>query len=331
MSNQNFFNPAACPLCSGANECQLCSPATHKGACWCARADIPGELLARVPENFRNRACICRNCVENFQIKKSFSAPPAPHATRRAPAFTLIELLVVIAIIAILSAMLLPALARAKAAAQRADCISNVRQLGLGMQIYWDENAGNSFRLSDGNTNSGTLWWFGWLDNSQPEGQRPFNLSTGKLHPYLNGSDARLCPAMPTAAPLLKLKATQVVCSYGYNSSLAAPASQPPVKVSRIANPTDTAIFADAAQANDFQAPATHTNPMLEEWWYLDAATSFSGSGYYGHGHFRHAQRANVTFADGHVAAEKMVDGSLDRRLPNQNLGQLRPEILTVQ
>ena len=87
---------------------------------------------------------------------------------------------------------------------------------------------------------------------------------------------------------------------------------------------------ADAAQANDFQAPATHSNPMLEEWWYLDAMTNFSGAGYYGHGHFRHNQRANVTFADGHVGSEKMVDGSLDRRLPSQHLGQLRPEILTV-
>jgi prepilin-type N-terminal cleavage/methylation domain-containing protein/prepilin-type processing-associated H-X9-DG protein len=263
-------------------------------------------------------------------MERAVSPPAPPHATRRAPAFTLIELLVVLAIIAILSALLLPALARARAAAQRANCVSNMRQLGLGMQIYWDENAGNCFRLSDGTTNSGSLWWFGWLDNSQTEGQRPFDLSTGKLHPYLNGSDARLCPTMPTSAPLLKLKATQVVCSYGYNSFLSTPTNQPPVKASRILTPTDTAIFADAAQANDFQYPATHNNPMLEEWWYLDAAANFSGAGYYGHGHFRHAQRADVTFADGHVGQEKMVDGSLDRHLPNQFVGQLRPEILLL-
>jgi prepilin-type N-terminal cleavage/methylation domain-containing protein/prepilin-type processing-associated H-X9-DG protein len=322
-----FINPSLCPLCGGANGCQLCAPAAGNGQpCWCLAVEMPAELLARVPENARNRACICRGCVEKFHLEKALAIPPAAH---RAPAFTLIELLVVIAIIGILSAMLLPALARAKAAAQKADCISNVRQLGLGMQIYWDENAGSSFRLADGNTNSGTLWWFGWLDNSKKEGERPFDLSTGKLHPYLNGSDARLCPAMPTSAPLLKLKATQVVCSYGYNSFLAV-AGQPPVKASRILTPTDTAIFADAAQANDFQAPASHSNPMLEEWWYLDATTNFSGTGYYGHGHFRHNQRANVTFADGHVGQEKMVDGSLDRRLPSQHLGQLRPEILTL-
>ncbi len=330
MNPPHFFNPGLCPLCGEANACQLCSPAAFKGPCWCVRAELPAELLARVPENFRNRACICQKCVAKFHWEREFIPSAPPPAARRAPAFTLIELLVVIAIIGVISAMLLPALTRAKTAAQRANCISNVRQLGLGMQIYWDENAGNSFRLSDGNTNNGTLWWFGWLDNSQPEGQRPFDLSTGKLHPYLNGSDTRLCPAMPTSAPLLKLKATHVVCSYGYNSSLSAAAPQPPVKAGRIARPAETAVFADAAQANDFQAPASRVSPMLEEWYFFDTAVNFSGSSYYGHGHFRHAQRANVTFADGHVGQEKMVAGSLDRRLPGQQLGQLRPEMLSL-
>jgi prepilin-type N-terminal cleavage/methylation domain-containing protein/prepilin-type processing-associated H-X9-DG protein len=237
-------------------------------------------------------------------------------------AFTLIELLVVIAIIAILAAMLLPALTKAKTSAWRARCASNLRQLGVATQLYWNDSGGNCFIYSYGPTNGGQTYWFGWIGPG-PEGQRRFDLSVGKLFPYVNGSDIRLCPALDSGITQLKLKAAHVVFSYGYNKYLSADLGQAPINFSQIKQPTETALFADAAQVNDFQQPASPGNPMIEEWYYVDNTVN------YPNGHFRHAKKANVAFCDGHVAMESMLPGSLDLRLPNQFVGRFRPQILS--
>jgi prepilin-type processing-associated H-X9-DG protein/prepilin-type N-terminal cleavage/methylation domain-containing protein len=246
------------------------------------------------------------------------------HTSRATPsAFTLVELLVSIAVMAILAALLLPVLNHSRQSAWRAQCAGNLRQLGIGTELYWDDNKGNCFRYIFGTTNYGQIYWFGWIGPG-PEGQRSFDLSCGALYPYVSDSRVRICPSLDYALAQFKLKADGVVYSYGYNLYLSTASTKPPVTAGKISHPTDTALFADAAQVNDFQAPASPDNPMLEEWYYVDTNTS------YPNGHFRHNQKANVVFCDGHVGVEKPVPGSIDQRLPAQSVGRLRSEILAV-
>lgn len=250
-----------------------------------------------------------------------------PHGVSPVAAFTLIELLVVIAIIGILAAILLPVLAKARLSAQCAVCQSNLRQMGTAAELYWDDHTGDCFGYQFGLTNYGQILWCGWLGPG-PETTRSFDLSRGALFPYLKGSKVRLCPSFSSVMAQFKLKATNIVCSYGYNGFLSEPPNLPPINISQIKRTAQIALFADSAQVNDFLPPASHSHPMIEEWYVLDNPTNYSSSSYYPHGHFRHQQRANVVFCDGHVGMEKMVPGSIDPRMPGQFVGRFRPEIL---
>jgi prepilin-type N-terminal cleavage/methylation domain-containing protein/prepilin-type processing-associated H-X9-DG protein len=239
----------------------------------------------------------------------------------RRRAFTLIELLMVITILVILAALLFPALTKGKKAAQRIRCVNNLKQLGYAVQLYWDDNQGFTFRYGGAATNGGRIYWFGWLQNGA-EGQRAFDATTGMLYPYLLGRGVEICPSLDYSLAQFKLKANGAAYGYGYNLSFSPPAMQPPVNIYNLTKVSEIVVFADAAQVNTFQPPASPQNPMLEEFYYVSTNVTERTA------HFRHDQKANAVFCDGHVATEQPLPGSLDPLLPGHFVGRLRPEVL---
>ena len=135
---------------------------------------------------------------------------------RRRLGFTLIELLVVIAIIAILAAILFPVFAKAKEAAQTSTCTSNLRQFGLAIEMYRDNNNGNMPRALN-------VWWvadkdpIGWYDQTTGR-PGPLNYYEA-LSKYMKSTSVAICPAKP----ILHLKDSMQGLWYTQASNYTSP------------------------------------------------------------------------------------------------------------
>jgi prepilin-type N-terminal cleavage/methylation domain-containing protein/prepilin-type processing-associated H-X9-DG protein len=209
--------------------------------------------------------------------------------------FTLIELLVVIAIIAILAAMLMPALASAKAKAKATGCIGNLRQLGLGWRMYADENNGalaaNLPQVADGKT-----WVSGYF--SSLTASNPAIVKQGTLYPLVQNLGVFHCPADTSTATL----------SYSMNSWMGSRTMAQSYSAAGAAWRTfvrETEINAIGA-ASRLWVISDEDSSTLNDGWFevtMDDARPFSS--FPG---VRHSHGSGINFADGHAQIFKLRD-----------------------
>src|SRR5262245_62347100 len=126
--------------------------------------------------------------------------------------FTLIELLVAVATVAILAALLLPVLGKAKIKAQRASCMSNLRQLGFGWIMYAHDNNGMLAESYGGS--SSNAWVYGNM-KKPGEATDATLIAQGKLFPYVRDTKVYRCPGSKSV--MFGPKTVELVRSYSMN------------------------------------------------------------------------------------------------------------------
>lgn len=244
----------------------------------------------------------------------------APSRRARRTAFSLVELLVVVAILALLTGLLLPSLRGAREQARAAVCSTRLRAMATGLQFYAQEHRGRMMPLALPGGWPPTYWW----GQDTTTGVDP---TRGFLWPYLSADlrdDGLLeCPSQPRGTlDQLQGAAKAITSTFGYNGYFLAPASTPGwsfsighrpwQRLDLVRDPARVAAFADTLilLGGKIQNSALLDPPMLYQGpgaWTANSSPTTA---------FRHRQRANIAFVDGHVAALPAAPGTLSSTQP---------------
>jgi len=239
---------------------------------------------------------------------------------RHLAGFTLIELLVVIAIIAILAALLLPSLSKARDRAQAISCLNNTRQLGLAWQLYTDDHAGFLpynlwMNASSPRTN------INWVNNvmtwgvPDPDNTNTTTITDASLGPYIGGqtaifhcpSDHALSAAQSEAGWSARIRSYSMNAMVGNVGTLFVngvntknPGYKQFLNTTQIPRPAEIFVFLDEhpdsiddgyfldKDAVAVNGPNNAVSTAADEW--TDLPASF------------HNQSAAFSFADGHAS-----------------------------
>ena len=238
--------------------------------------------------------------------------------------FTLIELLVVIAAIGLLAALLLPVLNKAKIKAQRTKCLSNLRQLGFGWVMYYQDNAG--LLVQSYPQNNSNAWVLGDVRNPA-EALNPEMIRQGKLYPYNRDDLLYRCPT--DHGVKIGNKVVPVVRSFSMNSfmggrSSSAPTLIPPtaggyvpffVKDSDLRRPSQLWVLLDEDERS-INDGFFVTDPTARIWYDFPANSAH-----------RHSFSFGLAMADGHSEVWRHHDSRTRGLSLNQTIQYDNPDL----